>query len=595
MTSINVQSPLVILHGDEMAQVAFEEILERFVRQRLSIPLVEMDLSAKNRIKTNGQIVQDAIDALNEHKVGIKNAGVTVNQQQLDDFLNEMPDIHREQLNPLATKSPNGAIRRGINGNITREDIPFTNLCPVHPDWEEADLEVVTMDKGGQKGSYNEISQTTGYLQLKFTPSDETHTPQILHERFISKGDPWLLASNDITEVIQWARALFTRAIAEKKHVYIGLKDTVIPGYDGVMRHTIENIFRQEFEAQFTELSLNYSYGLIDAQAAQMVVDPPANSLWGIPDNTTGRKLWKLVENLKKHGIPLRLHQKSISRMSSGGGDQYGSFNMAVPSDGIVKVCIDGEERHARLLKKGDPIILQSNEYQAIKDWMQQIFRDATAKGQEIYIGLKAQYMAYDCLFSDLITEEYNRLLHDSHESPPTYMVMRPSAQLRKMIIDPPMNACFPALNLDGDIFSDITAALGGSLATASSIISSPEENGVMLFEAPHGTAPDLYERYQQTNGKEAVFNSSALLYALANALEVLGKRECHKELIAYSDAIKSALIRTVGQGIITGDIKGKTIYPDQEQVVDMYEFLEAVEVNMDADFSCDGSLSQAS
>ena len=44
---------------------------------------------------------------------------------------------------------------------------------------------------------------------------------------------------------------------------------------------------------------------------------------------------------------------------------------------------------------------------------------------------------------------------------------------------------CIPAQNLDGDIFSDISAALGGSLATASSIIESKE--GTMLYEAPMG------------------------------------------------------------------------------------------------------------
>ena len=36
---ISVKSPLVILHGDEMAQVAFEQILEKFVTARLDIRL----------------------------------------------------------------------------------------------------------------------------------------------------------------------------------------------------------------------------------------------------------------------------------------------------------------------------------------------------------------------------------------------------------------------------------------------------------------------------------------------------------------------------------------------------------------------------
>ena len=50
---INVASPLVILHGDEMAQVAFEHILEKFVTARLDIQLKEIDpsLRAKPPVK----------------------------------------------------------------------------------------------------------------------------------------------------------------------------------------------------------------------------------------------------------------------------------------------------------------------------------------------------------------------------------------------------------------------------------------------------------------------------------------------------------------------------------------------------------------
>ncbi len=118
-------------------------------------------------------------------------------------------------------------------------------------------------------------------------------------------------------------------------------------------------------------------------------------------------------------------------------------------------------------------------------------------------------------------------------------MIMRPSSQLIKMITDPPRNALYPAQNLDGDIFSDISAALGGSLATASSIIES--KNGTMLFEAPHGTAHDLYLKYLESDGREAHFNSSALIYAVGNALETLAERENNAELGDYAIRLKSA------------------------------------------------------
>ena len=139
---IQVEKPLVVLHGDEMAQIAFERILEQFVRTRLVINLIEVDLSAQERFTSNGQVVLEAIEALKTYGVGIKNAGMTVNRAQLDALLQSHPAVDEAKLDKLATKSPNGAIRKGISGNITREDIEFTNLKSVRPQWIDRDIAV---------------------------------------------------------------------------------------------------------------------------------------------------------------------------------------------------------------------------------------------------------------------------------------------------------------------------------------------------------------------------------------------------------------------------------------------------------------------
>ncbi|MEH6472997.1 MAG: isocitrate/isopropylmalate family dehydrogenase [Halopseudomonas sp.] len=574
---IAVEKPLVILHGDEMAQVAFDRILEQFVTSRLDIDLVEVDLTAENRLVSNGQAVRDAIDALKTHGVGIKNAGMTVNRAQLDELLAKYPDIKEAELDKLATKSPNGAIRKGIAGNITREDIQFRNLTQNPPNWIGRDIDVDTMERGGNKHSFNELSKATGIVKLMFV--GQSGDPVELHRRKIKIGDPWLLATNDLDDVRAWAHKFFQRALVEKRDAYLGLKDTVIPGYDGVMKAAIEKIYYNEYQSLFETAGIDYHYELIDAQAARIIANPPERALWGVPDNTTGRKLFKLVNTLKKYGIPNRDTHTSISRMSAGGGDQYGSFNMPVPEDGLIKVIVDGEEKHAREVQAGDPILLMSNDRKAIKDWVMQVFEDASFNNKEVYFGLKREYMEYDDVFSNVIVEARKELAQNN-TAPPSFMIMRPSAQLKKMISDPARYALYPALNLDGDIFSDISAALGGSLATASSIIASTD--GTMLFEAPHGTAHDLYLRYLESEGKESIFNSSALLYAVANSLETLGKRETNQPLIDYSLKLKQALIDTVDQGVITGDLKGKTTNPETEQVVDMCGFLDAIERNLE-------------
>ena len=576
MNKIKVANPLVILHGDEMAQIAFERILEQFVTSRLEVELVEVDLTAENRLVTNGEAVREAISALKQHGVGIKNAGMTVNRAQLDELLAKHPHIVESELDKLATKSPNGAIRKGIGGNITREDIEFRNLTSVRPDWVGREIEVDTMDTGGIDFSYSELSNATGVAKIMFVGS--SGDPVELHRRTLKKGDPWMLATNDLDDVRAWAHRFFQRALDEKRDIYLGLKDTVVPGYDGVMRAAIEEIYERDYKDKVAAAGLAYHYELIDAQAARIVSNPPQRALWGVPDNVSGMKLYKLVQQLKRYGLPERKAHVSISRMSAGGGDQYGSFNAPAAEDGIVKVIVDGEEKHAREVKANDPLLFMSNDRAAIKDWVKQVFRDAALNKKEVYFGLKREFVNYDEVYSSIILE-IRKELAALDTPPPSFMIMRPSRQLSKMICDPPRWGLYPAQNLDGDIFSDISAALGGSLATASSVIES--KDGTMLYEAPHGTAHDLYLRYLETDGKEAHFNSSALIFALANALETLAQREDNSALLEYSGQLKQALIETVAQGTITGDLKGKTTDPDSETVVDMYGFLDAIEANL--------------
>mgnify|MGYP001333564583 CR=1 FL=1 len=90
--------------------------------------------------------------------------------------------------------------------------------------------------------------------------------------------------------------------------------------------------------------------------------------------------------------------------------------------------------------------------------------------------------------------------------------------------------------------------------------------------------------RYLETDGKEANFNSSALIFAVASALEELAIREDNEALNDYAARLKAALIETVAQGTITGDLKGKTTTPESERIVDMHGFLDAIAENLTRD-----------
>ncbi|MAY83004.1 MAG: isocitrate dehydrogenase [Flavobacteriales bacterium] len=109
--------------------------------------------------------------------------------------------------------------------------------------------------------------------------------------------------------------------------------------------------------------------------------------------------------------------------------------------------------------------------------------------------------------------------------------------------------------NLYGDVVSDITAQLSGSVGLAGS---SNIGQKVSMFEAIHGSAPDIA-------GKD-IANPSALINASVMMLNHLG--DCKS-----AEKIHNAWLRTIEDGIHTADI----YHADSKEKVGTRKFAEAV------------------
>ena len=109
----------------------------------------------------------------------------------------------------------------------------------------------------------------------------------------------------------------------------------------------------------------------------------------------------------------------------------------------MIKVIVDGEEKHARRVEEGDPILFMSNDRGAIKDWVSQVFQNAALNKKEVYFGLKREFVNYDEVYSSIILE-IRKELAALDTPPPSFMIMRPSRQLSKMICDPPRWGFYP-------------------------------------------------------------------------------------------------------------------------------------------------------
>lgn len=127
--------------------------------------------------------------------------------------------------------------------------------------------------------------------------------------------------------------------------------------------------------------------------------------------------------------------------------------------------------------------------------------------------------------------------------------------------------------NLFGDILSDITTALTGSLGLGGS--SNIGYRGAM-FEAIHGTGPDIVPLGKMNSSDKHIANPSGLLQAGILMLEYIGTPECMNS----SELIKEAWFDILEQGFHTGDLarrKDGKANPITKKVVNTNEFTQLI------------------
>lgn len=112
-------------------------------------------------------------------------------------------------------------------------------------------------------------------------------------------------------------------------------------------------------------------------------------------------------------------------------------------------------------------------------------------------------------------------------------------AMFQELLLRPSNHEILVTMNLNGDYLSDAAAALVGGLGLA------PGANigdDIALFEAVHGTAPDIA-------GKD-IANPSALILSAAMMLDYLGLSEAGKR-------VTSAIEKAIATGQVTKDLSG--------------------------------------
>ncbi|QBJ96777.1 isocitrate/isopropylmalate dehydrogenase family protein [Rhodococcus sp. ABRD24] len=100
--------------------------------------------------------------------------------------------------------------------------------------------------------------------------------------------------------------------------------------------------------------------------------------------------------------------------------------------------------------------------------------------------------------------------------------------------------------NMFGDILSDLTGELAGSIGNAPSLNTSETK---AMAQAAHGAAPDI--------AGLGIANPTAVILSSAMLLRCLGARHDHAVLSHTANKIETAVETVMGQGICTADLGG--------------------------------------
>jgi isocitrate dehydrogenase len=254
MAKIKVTNPVVELDGDEMTRIIWKFIKDKLILPYLDLDIKYYDLGMEYRDETDDQVTVDAAEAIKKYHVGIKCATITPDEDRVVEFnLKKM------------WKSPNGTIRNILGGTVFREPIVCTNIPRLVPNWT-APICIGRHAFGDQYRATDFVTKGKGKLTISFEGEDGNNQS---FEVYNFEGDGVALAMYNTDESIYgFARSCFNQALSKGWPLYLSTKNTILKKYDGRFKDIFQEVYDQEFKAQFSEAGIVYEHRLIDDMVA---------------------------------------------------------------------------------------------------------------------------------------------------------------------------------------------------------------------------------------------------------------------------------------------------------------------------------------
>lgn len=282
-----------------------------------------------------------------------------------------------------------------------------------------------------------------------------------------------------------------------------------------------------------------------------------------------------MVSNIKP---AVRNWEKPIHIGRHAYGDVYKNVEYRVEGPGKAEIVFtnkNGEEVRHTIQEFDGPGVIQGmhNLDDSIRSFAEACFAYALDLKVDLWFATKDTISkTYDNNFKEIFEAVYETKYKDEFEEAGiTYFyTLIDDAVARIMKSEGGM--LWALKNYDGDVMSDMLASSFGSLAMMTSVLVSP--HGYFEYEAAHGTVQRHYYKYLK--GEKTSSNSVALIFAWTGALRKRGELDNIPELGAFADKLERATVKTIEDGIMTGDL-AKLAEPPAQEIVYTEEFLDEV------------------
>jgi isocitrate dehydrogenase len=257
MSKIVMTTPIVEMDGDEMTRVLWQMIKDKLILPYIELKSEYYDLGLKHRDETDDQVTVDSANATLKYGVAVKCATITPNNERVKEYnLKKM------------WKSPNGTIRAILDGTVFRTPIMVKGIEPNVRSW----VEPITLARHAYGDVYKNVEIRVpgpGKAELVFTGADGKEVRETIHEF----DEPGIIQGihNKDSSIKSFARACFKYALSEKKELWLGTKDTISKTYDRRFREIFDEVYENEFKAEFEKAGITYFYTLIDDAVARVM------------------------------------------------------------------------------------------------------------------------------------------------------------------------------------------------------------------------------------------------------------------------------------------------------------------------------------